>query len=154
MAHGAGPYMDSFKWKLGVMKHAADRLSSLKDANGEPLMNSAVLFNATEYSDFGNHSLFGRSVFTIGSARGALKTGYHVHGGGAPVQRAHITVMKAMGLTQAEIELGGKAGFGEHMSYGNDSYSEGGPDGSFSTADAAKYGSDVEKRKTLAGLLP
>jgi hypothetical protein len=146
-------FVNMYKWRMQFMKQYADRLTSLKDANGEPLMNSALLFHATEYADGGLHPLMCKTVVTIGEAGGGLKTGYHVHAGGAPFQRAHITAMKALGLTQNEIELKGTPGFGQYVQSNtvDDIISTG---ETFRSADSfSKFDNDTEKRKELSGLL-
>lgn len=161
MAHGGGSWYQGFMWRFEFLKAYADKLTSIKDGNGDPLLDKTLLFNSCEYTDYGNHELLGRGVFTLGSGGGRIKTGYHVHGGGAPYQRAHITVMKAMGLSQAEIEVEGNPGFGEYKLYTQD-YTEDGlwrfggasqADGIFRVSDSQKFQSDVEKRKHLIGLL-
>jgi hypothetical protein len=97
----------------------------------------------------------------MGDGGGRIKSGYHVHGGHAPYQRAHITVMQAMGLSQSEIELSGQPGFGEYVNY-TENYTEDGlwrfgsttkEDGIFKLTDSQKYQTDVEKRKILTGLI-
>lgn len=161
MAHGGGEWLQGFTWRFQFMRDYADKLSSVKDSNGEPLFKKSLVFNATEYTDYGNHELLGRGIVTMGDGGGRLKSGYHVHGGHAPYQRAHMTVMKALGLSQAEIELSGQPGFGEYVNY-TENYVEDGlwrfgsttkEDGIFKLTDSQKYQSDVEKRKILTGLV-
>jgi hypothetical protein len=39
---------------------------------------------------------------------------YTIYDAGAPYNRVHMTILKAFGLTDAEIELNGQPGFGEY----------------------------------------
>lgn len=102
------------KWRADVVRYFAERLTVVRDETGAALLDSGLLFWTTEFPGGGNHPAHGRTVVTLGGLGGKLKTGFHVNATNAPLSRAHITVMKAFGLTQAEIEVKGTAGFGEY----------------------------------------
>jgi hypothetical protein len=104
------------KFRADIIKYYAEKLSSVQGDNGKALIDNGLLFWTTEFSGFGLHPHHGRTVITLGNAGGKLKTGYQINGGNAPFQRAHITAMKAFGLSQAEIEVKGEVGFGEYES--------------------------------------
>ena len=107
--------------------------------------------------------MYGKTVLTLGGAGGKIKTGMHVNAGGAPFQRAHITAMRAMGLTQAEIEIAGKVGFGEYAYQPGSSETDedaaliqatgNRAEYTFRASDCVKYTSDTEKRAAIPGLL-
>ncbi len=114
-AHNGGPSSYG-KFRSDIVKYYAEKLSSVTGMDGKPLMESGALFWSQEYSGFGLHQHHGRTVLTLGNAGGRLKTGYQVNAGNAPFQRAHITMMKAFGLSDAQIERKGEVGFGEYES--------------------------------------
>lgn len=156
-------------WRADVVRYYAERLTALKDETGKPLLDSGMVMWTSEYPGFGLHQAHGRTVITVGGAGGRMKTGYHVNGGNAPLSRAHITIMKAYGLSQAEIESKGEVGFGEYSTrpYTGDIHYNGvewdimannlnpkNADFSFDSKGHAKFtGSDVEKRKAFTSYL-
>jgi hypothetical protein len=106
-------------------------LASLLDATPDPmnpgtsLLDNSVLLFTNEHAG-GNAEHSGRSlpVMTIGSAGGALKTGYmfdcsqHAQSGaGRPYAQLLISIMKAVGLQPSDYAVGGDGnpnGFGDY----------------------------------------
>jgi len=72
-------------------------LANFKEGSGTMLDNVLVYAN-TDQSFAKVHSIDGIPMFTAGNARGRLRTGLHVDGGGSPGTRLGLTVMKLMGV--------------------------------------------------------
>lgn len=72
-------------------------LANFKEGAGTMLDNVLVYAN-TDQSFAKVHSIDGIPMFTAGNARGRLRTGVHVDGGGSPGTRLGFTVMKLMGV--------------------------------------------------------
>jgi hypothetical protein len=106
-------YYKTVRWRSDMVAYFMSLIDSLKDENGNSLLNSSLAVWAHTTGN-ANHDMLGHSLISVGSANGKIETGLHVDAGGAPVNRFHITNMKALGLTQSDIEKSGRAGFGEY----------------------------------------
>jgi hypothetical protein len=72
-------------------------LANFKEGAGSMLDNVLVYAN-TDQSFAKIHAVDGIPMFTAGNARGRVRTGLHVNGGGSPGTRLGLTVMKVMGV--------------------------------------------------------
>jgi hypothetical protein len=109
-----GPYYQTIRWRSDLVTSFLSKLDSLKDEVGQSLLNSCLTVWAHTTSN-GNHGMLGHSLIAAGG-NGKLDLGWHVDAGAAPVNRFHLTNMLAMGLSLADIEKSGRAGFGEYAS--------------------------------------
>lgn len=109
------PYRQVCQWRGEKVVSLLDKLSAVTDENGQPLINSTLVSWTHEYATWG-HCMLGYTMIVAGGANGKLDMGYHVDVAGAPINQFHLTNLKALGLTQSEIEKNGLAGFGEYSS--------------------------------------
>lgn len=166
--HEIGKSMAMFR--AARMAHFANRLRELKDENGLSLLESTLMYWGFEYAESG-HNNIGTTSILIGKAGGRLQTGLHIDGLGAPVKgqysryfpnvsplnKVHITVLRALGLTQEQIEAPtGTVGFGEYdlvkydgneaTKYSNDHRTNG---VQFGTENVSQWLTIEEKRKPI-----
>lgn len=74
-------------------------LDAISEGDGT-ILDHSLVFAFTESSDARVHDTNGLPIFVAGSARGRMKTGYHVAGDGSPVSRVGLTLLNAMGVSQ------------------------------------------------------
>ena len=106
------PYYGTVRWRSNQVASFLSKLDAAKDENGNSLLDSTLTVWA-HCTGNANHGMLGHSLIVVGG-NGKLDLGWHVDAGAAPVNRFHITNMRALGLSQADIERNGRAGFGEY----------------------------------------
>lgn len=152
-------FSKDLRWRSDLMTYFLSRLDSVKDENGASLLDSSLLTWAHSTSK-GTHGMLGHSLISVGGANGKLETGWHIDAGSAPVNRFHLTNMMAMGLTLADIEKNGRAGFGEFATNtiqasggnatGEHDYKDNDPEKrSYDYSKRAHFFADAEKRKAF-----
>jgi hypothetical protein len=95
---GYQPTVDSFVFQnMEAWADFVSILAAVKEGDGTLLDRSLVLAHS-DVSYGKNHDVSSLPVMLAGRAGGAVKTGMHVPGNGAPVTRIGLTVQKAMGV--------------------------------------------------------
>jgi hypothetical protein len=74
-----------------------DILSSVKEGDGT-LLDNCLIFATSETNWARVHTIDGIPNYLCGKAGGRMKTGMHVVGGGDPVTRIGLTMMRIMGM--------------------------------------------------------
>jgi hypothetical protein len=105
-------YKQLLPWRCALVTGFLSKLALLTDESGEPLLDNSLVVWGHQYADHG-HAMLGHTLISVGGAGGKLETGFHIDAGGAPVNRFHLTNLRALGLGDGEIELSGEPGFGE-----------------------------------------
>lgn len=75
-----------------------DKLTADKDVNGQTLLDSSVIMGTSEYGEGFTHSNKEHPFIFAGKAGGKLDTGWHVRDEGGNMARAHLTVLRALGI--------------------------------------------------------
>jgi Protein of unknown function (DUF1552) len=75
-----------------------DKLTRDKDVNGQTLLDNSVIFGTSEYGEGYTHSNKEHPIILAGRAGGKLDTGYHVREANGNMARAHLTVVRALGI--------------------------------------------------------
>jgi Protein of unknown function (DUF1552) len=75
-----------------------DKLTKDKDVNGQTLLDSSVIFGTSEYGEGYTHSNKEHPIIIAGKAGGRLDTGSHVREENGNMARAHLTVLRALGI--------------------------------------------------------
>lgn len=150
-------------WRADRVAYFANRIRSLTDENSQSLLNSTLMYWGWEYAE-ASHDPCGTTSILIGGAAGKLTTGLHISGLGQPgptqnfytvypnlppVNKVHVTILKAMGLTDSEIEINGQPGFGEYanVNVGSNDHRTSGI--GFSNENRAQWYTVAEKRKPI-----
>ena len=107
------PYYDTIRWRSNLVTSFLGKLDSALDENGQSLLNSCITTWCHTNAD-NQHGVLGHAMILVSGQTSKFDLGYHVNAGAAPVNRFHLTNMLAMGLTLADIEKNGRAGFGEY----------------------------------------
>jgi hypothetical protein len=86
--------------KLNFTAYAAflDKLSAEKDVNDQTLLDNSVIMGTSEYGEGFTHSNKEHPFIFAGKAGGKLDTGWHVRDEGGNMSRAHLTVLRALGI--------------------------------------------------------
>jgi hypothetical protein len=75
-----------------------DKLTAELDVNGQTLLDSSVILGTSEYGEGFTHSNKEHPFIFAGKAGGKLDTGWHVRDEGGNMARAHLTVLRALGI--------------------------------------------------------
>jgi hypothetical protein len=75
-----------------------DKLSADQDVNGQSLLDTSLILGTSEYGEGFTHSNKEHPFIFAGKAGGKLDTGYHVRDEGGNMARAHLTVLRALGI--------------------------------------------------------
>ena len=144
------PYEDAMRWRGGKVTYLLGQLTALKDESGMPLLDSSLVAWVQEYASWG-HEMLGHTMITAGGLNGRIETGWHVDAGGAPINKFYVTNMRAMGLSQADIEKNGKPGFGEYFARDEQTrdvdFGRPGPWRNYDTSRRDFFFKDEEKRR-------
>jgi hypothetical protein len=94
-------YQKEFEWFANQTAEALldyiNTLSSIKEGD-KTLLDRSLVFYSTDSGYARTHSVENIPMFTIGSAGGRMKTGYHIVAKGDTGTRVGLTVMQAMGV--------------------------------------------------------
>lgn len=75
-----------------------DKLTADQDVNGQTLLDSSLILGTSEYGEGFTHSNKEHPFIFAGKAGGKLDTGWHVREEGGNMARAHLTVLRALGI--------------------------------------------------------
>ena len=75
-----------------------DKLTADKDVNGQTLLDSSLIIGTSEYGEGFTHSNKEHPFIFAGKAGGKVETGWHVREEGGNMARAHLTVLRALGI--------------------------------------------------------
>ena len=75
-----------------------DKLTADKDVNGQTLLDSSLIMGTSEYGEGFTHSNKEHPFIFAGKAGGKVETGWHVREEGGNMARAHLTVLRALGI--------------------------------------------------------
>jgi hypothetical protein len=75
-----------------------DKLSAEKDVNGQTLLDSSLIMGTSEYGEGFTHSNKEHPFIFAGKAGGKVESGWHVRDEGGNMARAHLTVLRALGV--------------------------------------------------------
>jgi hypothetical protein len=86
------------KMNLTAYATLLDKLTAEQDVNGQTLLDSSVIMGTSEYGEGFTHSNKEHPFIFAGKAGGKLDTGWHVRDEGGNMARAHLTVLRALGI--------------------------------------------------------
>jgi hypothetical protein len=75
-----------------------DVFQATTDVSGDTLLDRSCILGLSEYSEGNRHSVSELPILLVGGGDGRLKRNIHVRDPGATVSRAHLTVLRALGL--------------------------------------------------------
>jgi hypothetical protein len=75
-----------------------DKLGRDKDVNGQTLLDNSVIFGTSEYGEGYTHSNKEHPIIIAGRAGGKLDTGTHYREESGNMARAHLTILRALGI--------------------------------------------------------
>lgn len=84
-----------------------DEFAALQTPTGETLMDRACMFGTSEYGEGWQHSVAEMPVVLAGRACGALVPGVHVRESGGNISKAHVTILRALGIETQSFGFNG-----------------------------------------------
>ena len=86
------------KWEIEQLAYLLEKLKTTTDVEGNPLLDSTVVFWSSEISDGNRHNHNDLPVIVAGKAGGAITTGRHVRYDNHPVADLFISMLDTMGV--------------------------------------------------------
>jgi hypothetical protein len=84
-----------------------DALATRVDPLGESLLDRALVYGTSEYGEGYKHAVTEMPVVLAGGAAGGLVPGVHVRDAGGNMARAHLTMLRALGLVTPSFGFSG-----------------------------------------------
>jgi hypothetical protein len=75
-----------------------DKLASVEVAPGVTALDASVIYGTSEYGEGWKHGVQEMPVILAGGGYGKLKKGYHLREEGGNMAKAHVTLLRALGL--------------------------------------------------------
>jgi len=86
-------------WEVSKLARLLEKLNTITDAQGNPLLDTTAVFFSSEIEDGNSHSHNNMPVLLAGGLGGKLNTGQHiVYNDEPPMANLFITIMNAMGV--------------------------------------------------------
>ena len=84
-----------------------DALAAHTDPTGANLLDRALVYGASEYGEGYLHDTKEMPVVLAGGANGGLVRGVHAREAGGNLSKAHVTLMRALGLETPSFGFNG-----------------------------------------------
>lgn len=94
-------------YQMQAFAKLLERLSATPDPMGQTLLDRSVIFGTSEYGEGWQHSVAEMPCLLVGRGGGALKQGVHVRDPGGNYSKAHVTMLRAIGLQTPEFGFNG-----------------------------------------------
>jgi uncharacterized protein DUF1552 len=75
-----------------------DELVAIADPMGQTLLDRALVYGTSEYGEGWKHGVQEMPVLLAGTAAGKLQSGWHVRERGGNMAKAHVTILRALGI--------------------------------------------------------
>ena len=85
-------------YQMQAFARLLDRMAAIKDAMDQTLLDRACIFGTSEYGEGWQHSDKEMPVILAGRACGALNPGVHVREPAGNISKAHVTMLRAIGI--------------------------------------------------------
>jgi len=95
------------KYHMTAFAILLDKLAAEVDVNGQTLLDSSAILGTSEYGEGYTHSNQETPVIIAGKAGGTLDPGWHVRDQGGNYSRAHLTVLRALGINEPSFGFNG-----------------------------------------------
>ncbi len=95
------------KYHMTAFALLLDKLAKEIDVNGQSLLDSSCVLGTSEYGEGYTHSNKETPVIIAGKAGGTLEPGWHVRDEGGNYSRAHLTVLRALGINEPSFGFNG-----------------------------------------------
>lgn len=86
------------EYQMGCFARFLDQLAKFQDPMGKTLVDRACIFGISEYGEGWQHSTAEMPVLIVGGCNGALNRGVHVREPAGNIAKAHVTMLRAIGL--------------------------------------------------------
>lgn len=89
---------------LGVL---LDHFAAAVDPTGRSVLDRSLIYAASEYGEGYQHAVAEMPILLCGGANGGLNRGIHVREAGGNLSKAHVTLLRALGLETASYGFNG-----------------------------------------------
>ncbi len=94
-------------YQMQAFSRLLDALASVEVAMGVTARDASVLFGTSEYGEGWKHGVQEMPVVIAGTGCGALQQGMHVREPGGNMAKAHVTLLRALGLDTPSFGFNG-----------------------------------------------
>jgi hypothetical protein len=114
ITHGAGtdPMGQLLRvetWQAQQAAAMAQKLKTLTEADGSPLLDHTAMLVLSDMGDGGIHDHTDLAPLLVGKCGGRLRTGQAIRCGGAPLGNLHVSVLQAFGVETSTFGCDGVA---------------------------------------------
>jgi hypothetical protein len=74
------------------------KLEAQVDPNGDSLLDRSLVFGVSEYGEGYKHGVAEMPCLMLGGCNGHIKRGVHVRDPGGNYSKAHVTMLRAVGI--------------------------------------------------------
>ena len=85
-------------YQMNAFAILLEKLASVEVAPGVTALDASVVFGTSEYGEGWKHGVQEMPVVIAGGGYGKLKKGYHVRAPAGNMAKAHVTVLRGLGL--------------------------------------------------------
>lgn len=83
------------------------KLQATTDPSGSTLLDRSLIFGTSEYGEGWQHSVNEMACLMVGRCGGAIKQGVHVRDPGGNFSKAHVTMLRALGIETPSFGFNG-----------------------------------------------
>jgi hypothetical protein len=94
-------------YQMQAFSRLLDALASVEVSMGVTALDAAMVYGTSEYGEGWKHGVQEMPVVFAGTANGKLKQGVHVREAGGNMAKAHVTLLRALGLDVASYGFHG-----------------------------------------------
>lgn len=103
------------EYQMQAFARLLDILAAAPDPLGVSILDRCCIYAASEYGEGWQHSVKEMPILIAGGANGKIARGYHYREPGGNLSKAHVTVLRAIGLDTPQYGFNG-AETTEHLS--------------------------------------
>jgi hypothetical protein len=93
-----GAVRDITRYQMQALAVLMDKLAAVEVAPGVSALDASLLYATSEYGEGWKHGVQEMPVLLAGTAHGRLKTGHHLREQGGNMAKAHVTILRGLGL--------------------------------------------------------
>ncbi|MEZ4446031.1 MAG: DUF1552 domain-containing protein [Polyangiaceae bacterium] len=98
---------DITTYQMQAFARHLDELAAVQDPTGTSLIDRALVYGCSEYGEGWKHGTREMPVIFAGGANGAIRRGVHVREAGGNLSKAHVTLLRALGIATPSYGFNG-----------------------------------------------
>jgi hypothetical protein len=89
---------DITSYHMQAFARLLDELAAIQDPTGQTLLDRCLVYGTSEYGEGWKHGVQEMPVVLAGTAAGKLQTGWHIREPAGNMAKAHVTILRALGI--------------------------------------------------------